>query len=241
MRLALISDIHGNMEALAQVFVDIDTSQIDTIACLGDIIGYGPEPNQAIASIQDRNIPTIIGNHEVAVIEPGHLRSFNPFARESIERTTKLLTMESVRFIQGLEYSMVIDGYRLVHGFPPDSPEVYVAHVSDVGLHEAFRKMAEEICFVGHTHGLEIIDFDGEQLTRTHLTRGINSLCREKRYIISVGSVGQPRDGNNKAKYVIWDTRSYTIDVRYISYDIKVVADKIIEMGLPKIHASRLW
>lgn len=241
MRLALIADIHGNMEALRQVFADIDKSRIDTIACLGDTIGYGPEPNQAIAAIRDRNIRTVIGNHELAAIEPEQLHSFNPFARESLEKTIKLLALSSFRFIQGLEHSMVIEDCRLVHGFPPDSPQVYVTHVSDHRLYETFGQMTERICFAGHTHGLLTIGFDGERLTRAPLARGINSLCRDKQYIINVGSVGQPRDGNNNAKYVIWDTRSYTIDVRYISYDIKAVADKIIEMGLPRIHAARLW
>jgi predicted phosphodiesterase len=241
MRLALISDIHGNTEALSRVLTDIDSSRIDIIACLGDIIGYGPEPNQAISAIRNRKIPTIIGNHEMAAIDPRHLGTFNPFAKESMEITTKLLTLASFRFIQGLESSVVIDGCRLVHGFPPDSSQIYATHTSEIARHEAFRQMAEKICFIGHTHGLEIIDFDGNHLSRSQLSEGMRNLDRERQYIISTGSVGQPRDGNNQAKYVIWDSRSYSVDVRYISYDIKVVADKIIEMGLPKIHASRLW
>lgn len=241
MRLALLSDIHGNMEALNQVLLDIGKVGVDAIVCLGDIIGYGPEPNQAIASIEDLNIPSVIGNHELAVVDPGHLHAFNPFARISLEITTRLLTDPSLQFIHSLEKSIVMDECRLVHGFPPDSCMIYLAYTSDEELHHAFRSMTEEICFVGHTHELEIISCQEDKLERAPLMSGKTRLRKNRRYIINIGSVGQPRDGNNKAKYIVWDNRSRTVDVRYIAYDIKAVADKILALGLPHVHAKRLW
>jgi predicted phosphodiesterase len=101
--------------------------------------------------------------------------------------------------------------------------------------------MDEWICFVGHTHDLQIIGFDGRALTQAPLNEGISRLNSDTQYIINVGSIGQPRDGNNKAKYVIWDNSNNYIDVRFISYDIASVVNKIIAAGLPQIHALRLW
>jgi len=104
-----------------------------------------------------------------------------------------------------------------------------------------FNQMSEWICFVGHTHDLQIIGFDGRTLTHERLNEGITSLNTDTQYIINIGSVGQPRDGDNKAKYVIWDNSNNYINVRFIPYDIAIVVNKIITAGLPKIHALRLW
>ena len=241
MRLALISDIHGNMEALGQAFADIGRCGVDITACLGDIIGYGPEPNEAIASVRERSISTVIGNHELAVIEPGQRHGFNPYARASLEKTIGLLTPSSRRFMRGLKSSLVIDDCRLVHGFPPDSPLIYASHTSDRQQRDAFGQLQETICFVGHTHLLEIIGFDGRRITRSPLPEGIAPLSRKEQYIIAAGSIGQPRDGNNRAKYLIWDSCRHTVEARFVPYDIKSVVDKMARLGLPEIHAWRLW
>jgi predicted phosphodiesterase len=240
MRIAFISDIHANMEAFTQVLADIDKSDIDAVYCLGDIVGYGPEPNQVVELIYDRNIPTVIGNHEMAVIDPEYLRSFNPFARDSLRKTIRLLSKDAIKFIRNLKPFIVVHDCRLVHGFPPDSPVTYLTHVSEKEIHQAFNQIEERFCYSGHTHELEIIAFDNRSITRTLLSSGTTCLYGENRYMISIGSVGQPRDGNNNAKYVIWDTSADIIDVRFIPYDISAVVDKIIAAGLPRTHARRL-
>jgi len=241
MRLALISDIHGNMEALTSVLSDIDSRNVDMIASLGDAIGYGPEPNQAIALLQERNIPAILGNHELAAIQPSQLLHFNPHAKASLERTLRLLTPSSMGFIQGLKSCDVIGRCRIVHGFPPDSPLVYAAMASVTRTVNAFRDMPEAVCFAGHTHILQSMSYDGRQVSRSLLRGDHIGLDEGKQYIITVGSVGQPRDGDNRAKYVIWDSRNHQIELRRIPYDIKSVSDKIIRMGFPAVHAHRLW
>ena len=103
------------------------------------------------------------------------------------------------------------------------------------------KSLNESICFVGHTHLLELIEYDGNNLMRMDLSEGEVSLKKTRRYIINVGSVGQPRDDNNKAKYLIYDTTRQSLQIRYISYDIEPVAKKIIDLGMPEIHANRLW
>jgi len=241
MRIAVISDIHGNLDALQAVLSDIDRSDIDATVCLGDTIGYGPEPREVIDAIRRRNIPCVLGNHELAVIDRKLLSWFNPDAQKSILCTIELLSDDSMRFILGLRTSLIDFGCRFVHGFPPDSAFLYLFQVSEGKLRRTFEQIQERICFVGHTHELAIIEFDGHQVTAGLLSRGITCLNEQSRYIINVGSVGQPRDGNNRAKYIILDTSKNTIDVHYIPYDIARVADKIIAAGFPEIHALRLW
>ena len=262
MRMAVISDIHGNLEAFKQVLIDIGKSNIDNTICLGDNIGYGPEPEQVVTMIKDRNIPTVMGNHELAVIDRNYLSLFNPLARKSLLRTIELLSEETINFISGLESFLIRYECRFVHGFPPDSAAMYLFQVSEDELLLTFKQMKERICFLGHTHrleiidfngqivtrapltesitSLEIIDFNGQIVTRAPLTESITSLDRDHQYIINIGSVGQPRDGNNCAKYVIWDTLNDNIEVKFIPYDMVSVIDKIIAAGLPIEHAVRL-
>ena len=241
MKLAILSDIHANDEAFTQVLADIDRSEVTRVFCLGDVIGYGPEPNQSISLIRGRNIPAIIGNHELAVLEPQYLEWFNPDARVSLEKTTTLLSDESKRYIRELEPSIVAFNCRFVHGFPPDSSLTYLTFVTESELRHTFVDMKENICFLGHTHTLEIVSYNENSVERSPLNRGITDLNVDNQYIINVGSVGQPRDGNNTAKYVIWDTVNHTVEVRFVPYDIQKVADKILEIGLPEVHARRLW
>ena len=241
MRIAVISDIHGNMEALQQVSVDIEKSNVDAIVCLGDMVGYGPEPEAVVQWIMSRDIPTIMGNHELAVVDPTYLEWFNPAARKSILTIMPWLSEESMEFISGLASSLTMHDGRFVHGFPPDSIITYLFQIDDVGLMAAFREMQEKICFVGHTHKMLIVSYDGQDLIKTPLKQGIVTLYPDRQYIINNGSVGQPRDGNNSAKYLIWDVAEQSMEIRFVPYHIAKVTNKIVEAGLPEAHADRLW
>ncbi len=241
MRIAILSDIHGNLEALQKVLADVDASKVDEIACLGDCIGYGPDPEAVIAEILKRRIPTIIGNHEMAVCDATHLQWFNPMARRSLETTLTMLSADSIAYIKQLPYSLVTHGCRCVHGFPPDSAQQYLFQKSTHELKQAFAAMVEPICFIGHTHDLEIIRHDGRNLKRGPLREGITHLVPGDRYLINVGSVGQPRDGTNHAKYVILDKDRAHVETRFIPYDIRLTAARIKAAGLPETHARRLW
>jgi len=241
MRTAVISDIHGNYDAFEQVLVDIDRARIDHIHCLGDNIGYGPEPEEVVHRIRSLEIPSVIGNHELAVREPHHLESFNPRAKSSVLQTIELLSPETIQFIADLEPARVEGVCRFVHGFPPDSPLTYLFQISEKKLRGVFARLAETICFVGHTHELEMIGYDGNRVVSRSIRKGVHPITAGDQYIINVGSVGQPRDGSNPAKYVIWDSTDGTIEVRYVPYDIDKVAQKIIAAGFPKSHAMRLY
>ena len=241
MKQAIISDIHGNMAALESVLKDIEANAADDIMCLGDCIGYGPEPEQVFTEIRDRRIPMIIGNHELATFKANHLDWFNPLARNSLEISIGMLSQASLDFIQQLPYSRVAGECRYVHGYPPESARTYLFQKAPFQLIKTFNSMAERICFVGHTHDLEIIQYDGRQVERRSLAEGPCPLDPTYHYIINVGSVGQPRDGNNKAKYVIFEPEHHRIDVRFVSYDIATTAAKIKAAGMPESHARRLW
>lgn len=241
MKIAVISDIHGNLEAFRQVLADIGEAGAEKIVCLGDVIGYGPEPEEVVRMIVELGIPTVMGNHEWAVSDVQHLNWFNPVARLSLVMTMNMLSESSVKFISDLEPSIVSDNCRFVHGFPPKSINKYLFQVSDGDIRTFLRDASESICFVGHTHDLEIIGYDGESVYHTEFRKGINTLNGRHGYIVNIGSVGQPRDGNNNAKYTILDTAENTLDLRYVPYDIAAVVDKIHKAGLPETHAARLW
>lgn len=241
MRIAIFSDIHGNLDAFQQVLIDINKSFIDALFCLGDNIGYGPEPDEVIRVLEEKSIPSVLGNHELACIDSHMLEWFNPAARESLEKTFQMLSPNSFKFIAGLKRSIVEHGCRFVHGFPPDSPTIYLFQVSRKKICQFMSQMKERICFIGHTHELRIIEFDGENCHYDLLEKGVTQLKKHNRYIVNIGSVGQPRDGDNHAKYLIFDTHRDIIEVRYIRYDIEKVVKKIIAAGLPAVHAGKLW
>ncbi|RJQ78574.1 MAG: metallophosphoesterase [Desulfobacteraceae bacterium] len=241
MKLAVFSDVHGNQEAFQKVLADAESLGLHDMICLGDCIGYGPEPEAVIEEVRRRKIPAIIGNHEMAVIDRIHLNWFNLKARESLEKTLTMLSAASMAFIKALPYSRVMSGARFVHGYPPESAQTYLFQKAAPELRKTFQAMPESICFVGHTHHLEMIRFDGRQVERRPLQEGTTPLDPNCRYMVNVGSVGQPRDGNNHAKYVIWNQDPASIEVRFISYDIAGTVAKILAAGLPEVHANRLW
>ena len=240
MTIAIISDVHGNMDALQAVLDDIDGFSPDAIYCLGDNVGYGAEPERVVQCLHRWEIPSVLGNHEMAVIRPETMKNFNPTARQSLVRSLSLLSDETVDLLRSYPTTMVAEGCRFVHGFPPDSFRAYLFGISEKGLIRTFNRMTERICFVGHTHELELVKYDGQQLERRLLSEETIRLQKNRRYIFNIGSVGQPRDGNHCAKYAVWDQAADTVEIRYVPYDIESAVAKILSAGLPKGHAFRL-
>ena len=241
MRFAVISDIHGNFDALTAVLADIDKSRIDKVVCLGDCIGYGAEPELVIRTLHVRGIPSTLGNHEQAVLERDRLEWFNPMAKTSLIKTISMLSEEALSLIEDFPPVLASNDSRFVHGFPPASVTTYSFELSPKDKRRVLDKLVESVCFFGHTHDLCIITYDGHTLTDEPLSSEPIAMLPDHRYAINVGSVGQPRDGNNNAKYVIWDKGDATFEVKFIPYDIAAAAGKIIAAGLPEIHAKRLW
>jgi predicted phosphodiesterase len=241
MRLAIMSDIHGNLEAFKEVLADIEAVEVDGVACLGDNVGYGPEPEAVVQLLREQNIPSVMGNHELSIVDPEYFSWMNPPAQQSLIITEELLSENTIRYLKTLPPSMPFHGSLCVHGCPPESITTYLFELSRSEFKETFLAMPEKVCFVGHTHDLELFSFDGQKVKDAPLEKGIVTLKKGEQYIVNIGSVGQPRDGNNNAKYVIWDDESGSLEVRFVPYDIAKTADKILELGLPEYNASRLW
>ena len=239
--LAVISDIHGNMEAFQQTLVDIKHSGVDLIVNLGDSIGYGPEPEEVLYTIQKEKIVNILGNHEKAVFDRTYRCYSMAGARKTIEHTIEFLTPSLLSYIQNLPTFRVINNALFVHGCPPRSPTIYLNHLSISEIKKVFESFSQSIGFAGHTHRLMLFSYNGEKISLNPLKEKTVDLDPELKHIINVGSVGQPRDGDPRAKYVIWDDEHNTLEIKRITYDIAVTVAKIKERGFLKRDADRLF
>ena len=240
MLLAVVADIHANLEALDAVLADIDAAAPTAVVSLGDNIGYGPDPALVLARLAARGIPSVRGNHEWAVADPARERLFNPQSREALWRTRELLPQELIARVAAYPTSLSLYGCRFVHGLPPNDTATYLFEAGDVTLRRAFARTAERISFVGHTHMLEATALRGREVLRYELGVGDNPLDARERHIVNVGSVGQPRDGDTRAKYGLYDDARAVLTIRAVPYDAKATAAKIIARGLPRRYADRL-
>lgn len=241
MKLAIISDIHGNLEAFNRVLDDLYDANVDACLSLGDNVGYGPEPEQVVDLIKKENIPSVLGNHELAIVQPEFLSWFNALAQKTIMLTAGLLSPEAIDYCRQIPKTMERHKALFVHGCPPDSVLFYIFEQDDLELKRIFWSMSQNICFVGHTHLLEIIEYDGKKIHKNPIGQTQMYLEPTHQYIINVGSVGQPRDPFSKdAKYVIWDPGANLLEVRFVPYNAKVTADKILALGWPEFLARRL-
>ena len=241
MKTAIISDIHGNLEALDAVLSDLEMLHPDRIICLGDLIGYGPDPEAVVSRISDMGITCVLGNHEAALSSEKALGWLNFLARENNIATKALLSEKSLSFCAALPRSVCFENSRFVHGCPPDSILIYLHMLSDGEIADLVETLPEKRFFVGHSHDLQLITIDQGGFVRSKMTEGSLQLDADKTYLVSVGSVGHPRDGNGKAKYVLWDSESETIEVRGLPYPAHLTAEKIITRGFPKAYAICIY
>ncbi|ACV68994.1 metallophosphoesterase family protein [Desulfohalobium retbaense] len=241
MRLAILSDIHANWAALQAVWQDLEEQGVDSVYSLGDNVGYGPSPQEVVAFLHNHNVPSVQGNHERGLTNPASRAWFNPHARQALEQTRALMDPQWITVLSHYPLYRVVQGARLVHGAPPDSAHTYLFEWDDGELPELFTRFSETLCFVGHTHELMLVCLESGRARRDVLRRGVFALEAGSRYVVNVGSVGQPRDGDNRAKYVIWDTEQASLEVRFVAYDIQDTVDRIGACGLPRANATRLW
>ena len=242
MRLAVISDIHGNLEAFREVLNDIDKSGADAIVCLGDNVGYGPDPAEVLELIRQMGIPSVMGNHELGLTDPEYLDWFNEMAKRALVLTRDCLSEDAVGYCGQLPSRLVVDDCLCVHGCPPDSCLTYIFEPDRKELARLFEEMEQDVCFVGHTHMLEVILYGDGRVQRSPIGERTFELPAGSKCIINVGSVGQPRDKyGREAKYVLYDSATRGLDVRFVPYDVSVTANKILTLGWPEHLAARLW
>jgi predicted phosphodiesterase len=240
LKIAVISDIHGNVEALLEVLKDIENQAVDKIICTGDLVGYGPYPNEVVNVFIDQKLPTTLGNHDVATFDMELLNDLGGVAHESIMLTLDILGRSEKTYIEKLPRALECRDFYFVHASPPDNVRGYITRKGVEEIIYLFSQFNSKICFIGHTHLLAKYYIEGSDLKYGSLVEGKIQLDPEKKYIINVGSVGQPRDGISKAKYILFDEDDYSLDVRFVDYDIKKVQNKILELGFPRKNAEFL-
>ena len=229
MKTAVISDIHGNLEALQAALERIDALQIDRTVCLGDIVGYGASPNECVELLRERKILSVVGNHDKAVTGELSIETFSIVAKLGVEWTRSVITKENEDFLRGLPYAEEIDDALFVHS-SPDLPQFFRYLFTQDDAEGSFDAFNNRICFIGHTHRPVVFCEDS---VSTQLISG-------KRFIVNVGSIGQPRDGDRRGCFVIYDDELFSIEHVRVEYDIQSAAAKIINAGLPQKLADRL-
>jgi diadenosine tetraphosphatase ApaH/serine/threonine PP2A family protein phosphatase len=229
MKIAVISDIHSNLQALLAALSDIDGRGIDQIYCLGDIVGYGGSPNECAQVIRQRAAVSVLGNHDQAALNPSDVNNFTKPGKIVSEWTSKTLTDENRKFLAALPFTAKAGLCTLVHA-SPKFPSAWEYVDSMDAARVQFAHFATELCFIGHTH---VPALCGEDMKTFRFKKDI-------RFLINVGSIGQPRDGNFHLSYGILDTDAWSYENIRIPYDIRGAALAITSQGLPAVLAKRL-
>ncbi len=239
MRYGIFSDIHSNLEAMTEVAKAMKADGAEQFLCLGDLVGYYSNPNEVVELIDSLNCwKTVMGNHDSAAVGQTTLSKFNPPAAEAIRWTQQKLTPKNFQILQKLRLREEIGEIQLVHSSPFQSEEWhYLTQQEDIERN--FRYFQGFICFFGHVHK----PFIAEQTksgTVTILSETEKVLDPSCRYLVNVGSVGQPRDGDPRTCYVLYDSKSLKLSIRRITYDFEATFHKTISAGLPEYLAQRL-
>lgn len=238
MRIALLSDIHGNLEALSSVLNDINTQSVDKLHCLGDVIGYGCDPSSCLDLISKCCEAKLMGNHEYAAMGLLSTEYYNPDAKSATQWTIKRLTDYDFSLISDFGMELAADNYRLVHSSPFE-PDQWHYIIDQDQAAQAFESFSEKICFIGHTHQPMIFTENNNEAPRMQV--GHDFLPDpDNRYIVNIGSIGQPRDNDPRACYVIFDTNEYEIFYRRVEYDVAQTQRKMQEQDLPTMLIERL-
>jgi diadenosine tetraphosphatase ApaH/serine/threonine PP2A family protein phosphatase len=234
----IISDIHANLAALEVVLKDAPDH--DEVWCLGDLVGYGPKPNECISRVHGLPHTSLVGNHDWAALGRLDLTSFNAIARVASEWTQRQLTSSSRIYLNALSPSLRLDDFTLAHASPREPVWEYVMDATTA--YRNFEHFSTPFCLVGHTHVPVFFELDEE-----------NRRCRaflppfpepvqlgERRAIINPGSVGQPRDGDPRASYGLLDTDQMTFEFRRVSYPIRITQERMRAQNLPQRLIDRL-
>jgi diadenosine tetraphosphatase ApaH/serine/threonine PP2A family protein phosphatase len=243
MRLAVIADIHSNREALDSVLARIDQEGVDAILNLGDLVGYNASPNECLELLQGRNVWSLAGNHDLALLDPERAQHFNIIAHQALTWCRQQVRPEFLKFLQDLPLVREQPGAFLACHGTPANPDAYIAYhfqgkrvLKDLSKHSQLR-----VCFFGHTHRrvLWYRDIRGKVALR-QIAPTPMKLSPEDHYLINPGSVGQPRDGNPEAAYAIFDDEEFSIQFKSVPYDVSGAQRRILAAGLPPYLAERL-
>ena len=236
MRIALFGDIHANLEALEAVLADAKDQGCTDHVCLGDVVGYNANPAECLEIVKELDCPVVKGNHDEDSGGDHSLESMNPVAAEALVWTRKQLSTEQRDWLRKLRMVRQVEDFTIVHS-SLDQPQVWNYVTNKFDAMSSFSYQFTKICFHGHTHVPRVFQRESQIVEL-----GADSVIFEDnlKYFVNVGSVGQPRNGDWRACYAIYDIPANTLVFRRIEYDIVKAQKKIIDAGLPEILATRL-
>lgn len=236
-RFAILGDIHANLDALNAVLDDCRAQGVTDFLCTGDVVGYNACPRECLKIVRDLGCPVVMGNHDHYVSSRQNLADFNPHAAAVIEWTRKQLAVDDIYFLRDLPFVKTTMGITLVHA-TMDSPESFGYVFDHLQAEAHFAHQMTPLCFHGHTHCPLIYE---KQLSAVYrIDSSEYTLHLGRKYFVNVGSVGQPRDGDPRAAYVIYDPKSKALAFRRLEYDVAAAQERIRKAELPERLAARL-
>jgi len=219
MKIAVFSDVHSCYSKMAAVFEDMEKYQIDQFICLGDIIGYGDQPEETINLLLEKKVVSVRGNHELAMVNRRYLELFPKAIKQPLLDNITAISTRSIRYLEDTPDYLRLENCHFVHGTPPDKLTTYIYDVSDYYLKSLFNNTKEEVFFTGHTHKLKLITYKDQLVYRRRITRNrIIHLEEGQKTLLNVGSIGFTRDNFEASKYAVYDTIKKQIIVRMVEY-----------------------
>jgi diadenosine tetraphosphatase ApaH/serine/threonine PP2A family protein phosphatase len=236
MRIAILSDLHANLEATEAVRADAQARDCTDFVCLGDVVGYNANPHECVEIVQKLQCPVVKGNHDEQATLTESSRDFNALAETAISWTREHLPDEDKEWLRALPLTEQVHGFTIVHA-TLDTPGQWGYVFNSLDAVASFAYQETTVCFFGHTHvaGAFVRDDTVKKVKVDRLT-----IEEGKKYFINVGSVGQPRDGDWRAAYCIYHLDKSVVEQRRVKYDVGIAQKKIIQAGLPRMLAERL-
>jgi predicted phosphodiesterase len=240
MRIALLSDVHGNLPAFEAVLADDDVETVDAIWCLGDLVGYGAQPDGCVELARQRCDLTLAGNHDLVVTGDIPIADFSPSAAAAARWTKETIAAETLDFLKGLKPSDPGREPALFHASPRDPVWEYV--LSTWQAEECLETMDARVAAVGHSHvALWFMRDEDGKVSGATADAGYEQDLSDGRWLVNPGGVGQPRDGDPRAAWLLLDTSTWIATWRRVEYPIEQAARAIEEAGLPRVLAQRLY
>jgi len=234
----IFSDIHGNLEALTAVLARMDELGVQRRVCLGDVVGYGPNPNECVDLVRKTADLAILGNHDSVALGWEASESFNFYARRAIEWTREVLTPQSQDYLKGLRYLEAENDLCFVHASPHSPADwYYITDLEDAA--DSFSFFRERICFIGHTHFPVMVVKEPDESFRICDTSTLMPKPGE-RVLVNDGSVGQPRDRNSQACFAVCDSDTGYVEILRVPYDVAATQAKMRDLGFADFLIQRL-
>lgn len=237
MRVAIFSDIHANLEALEAVLADAEANSCDSYVCLGDVVGYNADPAACLNRVRDMGCPVVKGNHDMDCGHDTSLEMMNSVAAEALQWTRDQLDADQRKWLARLRMVRQVEDFTIVHS-TLDQPTSWNYVTNKFDAMANFTYQVSQVCFYGHTHVPRVFIRDHERVEEVPAES--IQIQDGNKYFINTGSVGQPRDGDWRASYCIYDLSTRTITFRRLEYDIETTQKKILDAGLPESLAERI-